>query len=167
MNYKRDLTLDIIKSKILYDQYTGEFRRLPSAKIIEFSDSNTSRLIKVTHEGKQYRIPAYNLAWFYVYGVYPDGILMHRNMDKSDFRIENLKQVTIKHFNRANLIYKDYIEGYKPKQHETDVHKYVVRYYDGKQKWKIFQDYVLANAFSDYIKVYIKRKLQQLGVIVD
>lgn len=166
MSYKECLTTEYLKSRIRYDQSTGFFYRLPSNSRIIFNEISSSRLIKLTKDGKQYRIPAHNLAWLFSYGKYPDGVIMHRNMNKTDFRLCNLKQVTIRHLNRATLMYKDYTQGYKPKPHETDMHKYVVKYYDGKSKQHIFEDYFVALTFSEKIELMMKKKLQQLGVDV-
>lgn len=38
---------------------------------------------------------AHRVAWFYVYGLFPDGVIDHINCDKSDNRISNLRVVTI------------------------------------------------------------------------
>lgn len=37
---------------------------------------------------------AHRLAWFYVYGVWPDPICDHRNQNRADNRLENLRQAT-------------------------------------------------------------------------
>jgi len=47
------------------------------------------------------RFLAHRLAWFYVNGVWPDGMIDHVNQDQSDNRIENLRIAT-KSQNMAN-----------------------------------------------------------------
>lgn len=163
MSYKKDLSIQDIQSKILYDPIEGAFFRLPTMNKIIFTES-TSLLIAIKVRGKRYRIPAHNIAWFYEHGLYPDKVIMHRDMDKLNFKIENLKQVTSTHLIRATNMYKCLKAGIRVKPHPTDVHKFIVEYNDGKPKKKIFQDYCVAYAYIEFLKVHIKRDLQKLGV---
>jgi len=43
---------------------------------------------------------AHRLIWLYVYGKFPDNYIDHINHDRSDNRIENLRDVTISENNR-------------------------------------------------------------------
>jgi len=42
----------------------------------------------------RFRYRAHRLAWFYVYGVWPQNDIDHRNCKRNDNRIENLRDVT-------------------------------------------------------------------------
>lgn len=47
---------------------------------------------KIVLDGKRYY--AHRLAWLYVYGRFPSGGLDHKNRNKSDNRIKNLREAT-------------------------------------------------------------------------
>jgi hypothetical protein len=47
---------------------------------------------KISIDGKSY--PASNLAWFHFYGVVPENLIDHKNLDKADDSIENLREAT-------------------------------------------------------------------------
>lgn len=47
---------------------------------------------KITIDGRSY--PASHLAWFHFYGVAPETVVDHKNLDKADDRIENLRLAT-------------------------------------------------------------------------
>jgi len=51
-------------------------------------------------DGKLYR--THRVIWFYIYGTFPDGYLDHINRNRTDNRIENLRQVS-KAQNRENI----------------------------------------------------------------
>ena len=51
-------------------------------------------------DGKLYR--THRVIWFYIYGKFPDGYLDHINRNRTDNKIENLRQVS-KAQNRENI----------------------------------------------------------------
>lgn len=79
-----------------YDQKTGVFvwskkrRGIKTGKPL--GTDNGFGYLRITVFGKSYY--AHRLAWFYVYGVWPDQI-DHINGKKSDNRIENLRSVSL------------------------------------------------------------------------
>jgi hypothetical protein len=54
--------------------------------------SNSLGYITISVKGKQYY--AHRLAWLYVYGEWPKGQIDHINGNRSDNRIENLRNIT-------------------------------------------------------------------------
>lgn len=47
--------------------------------------------VVIRYHGKSYK--AHRLAWLYVHGVWPEGVIDHRNRVKSDNRIDNRRDV--------------------------------------------------------------------------
>ncbi len=83
------ITQEYLKSKLSYDTATGKFKKIGSnAKVGSFDDG----YIRIEIDRKTYY--AHRLAWLYVYGKLPELNLDHINCDKSDNRIENLREVT-------------------------------------------------------------------------
>ena len=80
-------THEEIKRRLSYDEITGLFKWRSNGAI-----AGSRNLVKRTIiVGINYRyISAGRLAWFYVYGEWPKGLVRHRNGDRFDCRWENL-----------------------------------------------------------------------------
>jgi hypothetical protein len=61
--------------------------------------------------GRNYK--AHRLAWMYVYGVDPAGLLDHRDRDKTNNRIANLREVTDGQNNQNKQVYRNNASGHK------------------------------------------------------
>ncbi|WP_293862359.1 HNH endonuclease [uncultured Alsobacter sp.] len=85
---------DVLLSRLSYDKETGDFRWLikPCAQV-EIGDvagtiANTGyRVISLL--GRTYL--AHRLAWFYVTGEWPKGLIDHKNRTEADNRWDNLR----------------------------------------------------------------------------
>ncbi len=102
---KADLTAALLREILHYDPETGEFRwRVKSAKRIKVGDrtgrKNVNGYLEIGAFGRLYK--AHRLAWLYVHGKWPDGVIDHMNGDNSDNRICNLRDVTLS-VNMQNL----------------------------------------------------------------
>lgn len=90
------LTQDRLKKLLAYDPHTGEFRwacqkgRVKAGESAGASDAYGYRVIRV--DGQLYK--AHRLAWLYVYGRWPEGLLDHINRTPGDNRIDNLREVS-------------------------------------------------------------------------
>jgi len=80
-----------------YDPDTGIFtwvkprKGVKKSKIAGRKDQNG--YITICFNGTHHL--AHRLAWFYTYGVFPDSNIDHKNKDRSDNRIENLRLATV------------------------------------------------------------------------
>lgn len=110
-----DLTVDILKTVVLYDLKTGTFTRLKSfykrhiGQRADKLSGNGYRVIRIL--GRVY--PAHRVAWMYVYGRWPSDLIDHINGNPVDNRISNLRECTSTQ-NQANARpRKDNASGYK------------------------------------------------------
>lgn len=83
-----------LKKRLSYDPKTGIFRwrdckNQPQRNGSVAGAYNTCGHIQIRIEGRKYL--AHRLAWFYVYGEWPDGQIDHRNGVPGDNRICNLR----------------------------------------------------------------------------
>jgi hypothetical protein len=97
------LTQSDLKCLFYYDETTGIFTRAKdhqrSKKGSVVGTPNYKGYLLFAVKGKTYR--AHRLAWLYVYGKFPSMDLDHINGNRSDNRIENLRELPNK-FNQQN-----------------------------------------------------------------
>lgn len=83
------LTQERLKEVLDYAPETGVFTRKVSGAVAGGNDGRGYVRLRV--DGKKYK--AHRLAWFYVYGTWPNGQIDHINRVKSDNMITNLRDV--------------------------------------------------------------------------
>jgi hypothetical protein len=89
------LTQAELKELLHYDEETGIFTWKVStgrSKVGQIAGSPSQKYIHISIKGKKYK--AHRLAWLYVYGVWPIGILDHEDQVRHHNWIKNLRQVT-------------------------------------------------------------------------
>lgn len=96
-NGRQMLTQERLKELLHYDPETGLFRwRIKPSRTAEIDDVAGNihvdgyRVIGI--DGKIYR--AARLAWLYIHGAFPKGLIDHKSGDRSDDRICNLRPAT-------------------------------------------------------------------------
>lgn len=90
------LTRDRLLEVLNYDPMSGVFRwkvrNSNRVKIGDVAGVIAEGYVKINIDGVRY--PAHRLAWLYVFGAWPDGRLDHRDLDRSNNRIDNLRIAT-------------------------------------------------------------------------
>jgi hypothetical protein len=95
--YKVNIDLSGIKDYLSYDPQVGVFTWLKSLSNRKKSGSIAGSLANTGYYEICYnsqRILSHRLAWFFVYGEMPNGVIDHINGIKTDNRIENLRCVS-------------------------------------------------------------------------
>lgn len=90
----RSITIDRLKSVLDYNSDTGIFvwKVTISPKAVAGSRAGAIRkrgYRVITIDGEQHK--ASRLAWLYSYGELPAGLIDHKNLDRTDDRLENLR----------------------------------------------------------------------------
>lgn len=107
------ITQERLKQVLLYDPETGIFTWLKSHRNIKPGDRAgclDDGYIKIKVDREKHR--AHKLAWFYVYGEWPDQ-LDHRDLDKSNNRIQNLRKANHTQNNANKPIQKNNTSGFR------------------------------------------------------
>jgi hypothetical protein len=96
-NKMNKLTQDRLKELLSYDPDTGIFVWIKSAgtarKGAVAGSIKKWGYVHISVDGVMHK--AHRLAWFYVYGVWPNKDLDHKNRNSSDNRIDNLREATV------------------------------------------------------------------------
>lgn len=108
-----ELTQKILQEILHYDPETGVFiwksrptehfasdhgyrryqRNFPNKSAGSVNKYSGYMIMNISLQGKRAGYFAHRLAWFYIYGVWPDNQIDHINRDRSDNRISNLRSV--------------------------------------------------------------------------
>lgn len=99
-----------------YNPVTGEVSRIYTrgrGKLGVITTKNSTGYLCVNHKNKVYNL--HRLAWFLYHGKWPENQLDHVNRDRTDNRIENLREAT----NRENSMNKESFRGGVYKNNKT------------------------------------------------
>jgi len=106
---------DLLKEYLSYDENTViiYWKKAPSRIVKEGSKAGNigkNGYVRIQFKGRFYR--GHRVAWFLYYGVWPSRGLDHINRNRSDNRIENLREVSQRENVLNKSIRKDNTSGY-------------------------------------------------------
>jgi hypothetical protein len=112
---KHEITHEKLLAELFYDLNTGIFVRKKSCKGRKTGEKvghlrNDGYLVTTFH-GKFFYL--HRLAWFYVYGQYPENLIDHIDRNKSNNKINNLRKVNYLQNSQNLNRHKDNQSGYK------------------------------------------------------
>ena len=124
------LNQKILKEYLSYDCNSGIFIRLKSGnnktKVGEAAgNKHSSGYSFIFVNYKSYA--AHRLAWLYVYGEFPNECIDHINNDRSDNRINNLREATHSQNNSNVVCKKNNKSGYKGVHYDNTKRKYIAQ----------------------------------------
>ena len=86
----RPMTQSRLKRRVTYSRKTGVFRLVKNGKRV--GSPNAKGYLAVQLGVKHYSL--HRLAWLYVYGKFPQGVVDHLDHDKHNNAISNLRDIT-------------------------------------------------------------------------
>ena len=145
-----------IKELLHYD-ISGVFFLLKDNKPYRKIFPDEDGYLKFYRKGKKYKLKANRVAYELTHGVQiPENkVVLHRNLDPDDYRLQNLKLVSREVFNQIKEAHRNLSSLLKILPHPTDVFSYVVHWREkGKDKMQVVQDVVIARRL--YVKLQLK-----------
>lgn len=135
-DHEKGLTLERLRALFSYNESSGIFTRkitvCNSAKAgsIAGSLSKDDSYVRILIDGKKYL--AHRLAWFYVHGEWPENMLDHKDTNRSNNAIENLRTAdNVKNQRNASVMKNNFLGIKCVRLHETG--RYQARiFYEGK-----------------------------------
>lgn len=85
------ITQDALKELYTYNSETGVFTNRSSGNTAS-SAVNAKGYKRIAIKGKRYT--QHRLAWLYVYGIFPESQIDHRDRDKGNNAIDNLRDIS-------------------------------------------------------------------------
>lgn len=150
-----ELTQADLHELINFDTETGVFTWKKSRRGVktgkQLGTCNGNGYLRITVLGRSYY--AHRLAWFYVYGEWPEHEIDHINAIKGDNRITNLRKATPKENN-----------GYKFRPQSNSKSGFIgVSWHKKASKWQAFHKREYLGVFSnidDAVAAYMTAKEQ-------
>lgn len=104
-----DLTADSLRGILSYNESTGVFIWTASGKIAGYKENNG--YVRITIGGRRYL--AHRLAWLYVKGAWPDELLDHIDMNRSNNAFGNLREASYSQNKYNSGVHKKSVSGIK------------------------------------------------------
>lgn len=105
----------VLHTLLHYDPVTGAFKWRKSNGTAAAGSTagwlHKTGYVYIGLGGRNYK--AHRLAWMYVHGVDPAGLLDHKDRDKTNNRILNLREVTDGQNNQNKRVYRNNASGHK------------------------------------------------------
>ena len=149
------LAPDRLRELLEYDPNTGAIR------------TKRKRVLQADHDGlvvifdgstkRSYKMKLDRIAYVLAFGVNPkeQNRILHKNLDTSDNRIQNLDQVSREVFLKIKEAHRNLTTGIRVVLHPTDQFSYNVFWYEKNvEKCKLIQDIGLARSFQ--VKLQLK-----------
>lgn len=161
----RTLHREDVESVFSYDPVTGVFTRRKTGRVVPVKESFDDKvpLLHFSYNGNNYRAPAHTIAWLLHYGIFPEGVILHRDLNKYNLKINNLLDVSQKHHKAFLTAHKNLNENCKVLLHPKDNYKFLVGFLiDSKMQYKIFED---DSSAKEYIKVKRRQLIRQIRLL--
>lgn len=154
------ITHEYLISTLSYDKETGLFRwinnsgrygRIPAGSIAGHK-SKINGYIQIN--ASAFKEKAHRLAWFYIFGEWPDGEIDHINQNRTDNRICNLRVVT----RAQNLMNKTTYKSNTSGSPGVTWHKRVMKWQSRISKKTIRIHLGYFDSYEDAVECYSKHK---------
>lgn len=163
----KGFTAEQYNEVIKYEPICGTFYRKNNLLCFSNQDKRSKAKIQLFIAGKTRTIPAANLAYFLAYGLEVQGVLLHRDLDNFNLKINNLIDIPKDEYNKV-ISYCKIIKNLRIKVHPKEPMKLQVEYtFNNLTKRKIFHSIEGAERYVFALKYFLLKKLKDFGVDVD
>jgi hypothetical protein len=157
----------MLKELLLYCALEGEFYILKDDKPYRRLFPDADGYLIFYKKGKKYKIKANKLAVELGNDlrVPKEKVVLHKNLDTSDYRLQNLSLVTRKAFNSVKEAQRNLSSYLKLVPHSQDVFSYVLNWREeGKDRVLVVQDIVIARRMFNKLQLKYAKILSKYCV---
>ena len=133
---KLPISHERLKELLFYDPQAGVFTWKTNRSGIKVGDEAGSLLhtgyVYIRVDGKRY--VRSRLAWFYAHGVWPKEFIDHKNSNRADDRLENLREATCAENNRNSRRPQNNASGFRGVTWKPKLKRWEAKIRDGKNK---------------------------------
>jgi hypothetical protein len=148
-----------LRQEYIYNFTTGSLKRISTGKYIHTDI--------VVLNNKKYNRKL--ISWLIYYGVKPDGVIIHRNLNQEDYSLHNLKVLTKKEYSKYIRLLNNANKYIFLRESKRDVYDVYIEWLDfdtGKKVKEKFNDHTVARRFIRSLLRELLRELENLGVDV-
>lgn len=111
---KQNLTQEMLKENLHYDKKTGDFRwvKAKSGRMMKYSAGSLNSVNNRVIFFNGLAFTASRLAFLYVNGSFPEGVVRHKNGKNIDNRWKNLEEIDIKDVLKSRCLDRRNTSGY-------------------------------------------------------
>jgi len=157
----------MLKELINYDPMQGAFFLLKDTKPYRQIFPDDEGYLIFYKKGKKYKIKANKLAVELGNNlrVPKEKVVLHKNLDTSDYRLQNLSLITRKAFNSVKEAQRNLSSYLKLVPHNQDVFSYVLNWREeGKDRVLVVQDIVIARRMFNKLQLKYAKILSKYCV---
>lgn len=146
-----------LRNEFTYNFSTGDLKKKSNGKFVHTQN--------VVFNSKRYSRKL--ISWVLFYGELPNGVIIHKDLDESNFALYNLLVITHVEYRKLTRLLKNARKHIQLKESPRDVYDVYIEWLDfdtGKRMKEKFSDHTVARKFMRSLLRQLLKELENLGI---